>query len=85
MKVRETRAAGVRPEPPSEGSEPGAACSPIVTSPASAYIRIVSDSFHIAGSRALGELSRGTALELCRPQTVQFVVVNYPLLKLVLR
>lgn len=65
MKSRETRVLGVGPEPHLEGSElcavgtttfPG---SRVVTSPASAYVRIVTDSFYIAGSRALGELGPG--------------------------
>lgn len=69
MKGWETRVLGVGPEPHLEGSEPSAVCVcmgtitfsafRIVTSPASAYIRIVSDSFHIADSRVLGVLSCG--------------------------
>jgi hypothetical protein len=56
----------------------------IVTSPASVYVRIVTDSFHIADSRVLGVLSSGVVLEPYRPQIVQFVVASYLLLKLVL-
>ena len=39
----------------------------IVTSSASAYIRIVTDFFHIADSRVLGVLSCGMVLEPYRP------------------
>lgn len=57
----------------------------IVTSHAFAYIRIVTDSFHIVDSRVLGVLSCGMVLEPYRPQIVHFVVPSYLLLKLVLR
>lgn len=65
MESRETRVLGVRPEPHLEGSELGAVGtktfpgSRVVASPASAYVGIVTDSFYIAGSRALGELGPG--------------------------
>lgn len=95
MKSWETRGLGVGPEPHLEGSEPSAVCCAvetttfsgfrIVTSHAFAYIRIVTDSFHIADSRVLGVLSCGMVLEPYRPQIVHFVVASYLLLKLVLR
>lgn len=87
MKSWETRGLGVGPEPHLEGSEPKCClCAVetttfsgfrIVTSPASAYSRIVTDSFHIADSRVLGVLSCGMGLEPCRPQIVHFVVASY--------